>query len=122
MKIAMPIENGVLCAHFGHAPQFGFVDCDKGDDFELKIYEPPPHEPGVLPKWLRDMGVTHLVCGGIGARAVQLLESYGIKVIAGVTENNPITIAQKLASNQLAGRSGATCNHSRHGMGGCNHK
>ena len=52
MKIAIPIVDGQLCMHFGHCAHFALVDVDEKDKkiVAQKLVEPPPHEPGVLPK------------------------------------------------------------------------
>ena len=50
---------------------------------------PPPHEPGVLPRWLREQGTEVVIAVGIGVRAQELLESGGIRVIAGVVPAPP---------------------------------
>lgn len=31
-----------------------------------------PHEPGFLPVWLALQGVTHIIAGGMGQRAISL--------------------------------------------------
>lgn len=121
MKLAMPIENGMLTGHFGHAPQFAFIEIDEASPSvptDLKLKTPPPHEPGVLPRWLKEMEVTHVICGGIGARAVELLEAAGIKVLAGVKQRDPAKIVQEFVEGRISGVTGPTCDHGHHGHGG----
>ena len=116
MKIAIPVENGVLCSHFGHAPQFAFVNVEDGKVASTSLEVPPPHEPGVLPRWLNDNGVTHLICGGIGGGAVTILEGAGIKVIAGLPAVDPAVLVEDFLAGKVQGVAGATC--SGHGEGG----
>ena len=54
MKIAIPVVDKQLCLHFGHCAQFALVEVDDANkEITGTTYaEPPPHEPGVLPKWL----------------------------------------------------------------------
>ncbi len=121
MKVALPIENGLLCSHFGHAPQFAVVEIEGNKIKGSFIETPPPHEPGVLPRWLKEIGVSHVICGGIGARAVELLNQAGINVTAGVSSGDPAQIVEAFLAGALQGASGPTC--SGHGEGhGHGHK
>ncbi len=118
MRIALPIENGILCGHFGHAPQFGFVDVeDNGKIARSWLDNPPPHEPGSLPAWLKQQQVTHIICGGIGARAVELLNQAGIQVIAGIPSGDPSRVVEEFLAGNLKGATGATCSGHEHGEG-----
>ncbi len=112
MKIAIPVENGMLFTHFGHCPAFALLDANEQ---EKKItgqteVAAPPHEPGLLPPWLAKQGVTLVMAGGIGARACDLFAQNGIKVIAGVSPASPEAIVTDYLDGKLA--TGANC---------CNH-
>ncbi|MCK7542001.1 MAG: hypothetical protein MZV63_69485 [Marinilabiliales bacterium] len=37
---------------------------------------PRPHEPGLLPGWLAEKGVTDVIAGGMGQRAIGLFNSH----------------------------------------------
>ena len=121
MKIALPVENGLLCGHFGHAPQFAIVSVEEGRVTGSEIRTPPPHEPGVLPRWLKELGVSHIICGGIGARAVELLNQSGIEVIAGIGQDDPSRLVEALLRGELKGATGPTCGGHGHGKGQCQH-
>ena len=82
--IAIPTAGGKLCAHFGHCEQFALVETEDGKIKGTSMQTPPPHEPGVLPKWLHEQGVNIVLAGGLGARAKQLFEESGVKVFTGV--------------------------------------
>jgi len=109
MKIAIPIENGMLSSHFGHAAQFAIIDVENGNIAKTQLLVPPPHEPGSLPQWLHELGATHLICGGIGGRAVELIAAAGIQVIAGVTTADPARLMEDFLANRLKGITGPTC-------------
>ncbi len=101
MKIAIPIASGQLCLHFGHCEQFALVDVDD-ESKQVTGQEsltPPPHEPGLLPRWLGEKGATHIIAGGMGQRAQQLFQQQGIEVIVGA----PALAPAELASQYLAG-------------------
>ncbi|MBC8489043.1 MAG: chromosome partitioning protein ParA, partial [Bacteroidetes bacterium] len=57
MKIAIPLTGGKLSAHFGHCEQFGIYEVDDENIITSELVTPPPHEPGVFPKWLHELGV-----------------------------------------------------------------
>jgi predicted Fe-Mo cluster-binding NifX family protein len=86
MKVAIPTENGIVFPHFGHCRVFTIIEVDT-DTKEFRNVEsltPPPHEQGVIPSWLSQLGCTHIIAGGMGQRAVVLFEQNGIQVISGV--------------------------------------
>jgi predicted Fe-Mo cluster-binding NifX family protein len=109
-KIAIPVENGLLSEHFGHAKEFALVDVSDGRILESKILQPPPHEPGVLPKWLGDLGATDILAGGMGQKAIQLFLSNNINVFVGVAKKPVAELVDDLLKNAL--ESGANyCDH-----------
>jgi len=85
MKIAIPTVEGRLCTHFGHCQQFCIIDVDKDHKIVAKqMLTPPAHEPGVLPRWLGEQKVTHILAGGMGVRAQELFAQNQIAVVTGV--------------------------------------
>ncbi len=104
MKIAIPTENGRLCAHFGHSPQFTLVDvnADTGLIENRSTMTPPPHDRGVLPAWLRELGCTHIIAGGMGGRALTLFAQQGIEVVCGVGESDIDDIIAAFFAGTLA--------------------
>ena len=102
MRIAIPVTDGRLSAHFGHCEQFAIIDVDSGSKNILsqELVEPPPHEPGVLPKWLAGLHVELIIAGGMGRRAQQLFAQNNIDVVVGAPDNE----AQELVSQYLAGQ------------------
>ncbi len=101
MKIAIPLMNGKLCQHFGHCDRFALVDVDPVEKKILKRedIEAPPHEPGLLPKWLAEQGATMIIAGGMGQRAQGLFIERGIEVIVGAPADTP----ERLVGDYLAG-------------------
>ncbi|HAE37142.1 MAG TPA: ATPase [Candidatus Riflebacteria bacterium] len=84
MKIAVPTVEGKLCTHFGHCQQFCIVDVKDNKIVSKQMLTPPPHEPGVLPRWLAEQQVTHILAGGMGVRAQELFAQNKITVVTGV--------------------------------------
>ena len=91
MKIAIPCDNKLVAAHFGHAPQFAIFDIevDQGTITNQVFVDAPPHEPGLLPKWLAEQDVNVVLAGGMGGRARDLFSQAGIAVSVGVSETDP---------------------------------
>jgi predicted Fe-Mo cluster-binding NifX family protein len=101
MKIAIPIAEGKLTAHFGHAAEFAIVHVENQEIKEKELLTPPPHEPGVLPKWLHELGVNVIIAGGMGQRALSLFGDNGIKVLTGVANHAPEELVQQYLTNTL---------------------
>jgi predicted Fe-Mo cluster-binding NifX family protein len=103
MKIAMPVAGEQLCTHFGHCESFQFFDADPGtkEVKKLEIMTAPPHEPGLLPKVLGDQGVSIVIAGGMGARAQELFNQRGIKVIVGA--NPSVGSPEEIVKAYLSG-------------------
>jgi predicted Fe-Mo cluster-binding NifX family protein len=91
MRIAIPLADGKLCAHFGHCEKFAIIDADEnsGSISNREDVTPPPHEPGVLPKWLGSLGVNVIIAGGMGQRAQQLFAQNKIEVVVGAPADVP---------------------------------
>ena len=78
MKFAIPLAEGKLTAHFGHCKEFAVIDVEDKHIVKKEILEPPPHEPGVLPKWLHGLGANVIIAGGMGQRAISLFDTIGL--------------------------------------------
>ena len=85
MKVAVAAEGRNVAAHFGRCAEFVVARIDDGQVVERQAVACPPHQPGLLPALMRELGVEAVVCGGIGPRAQSMLAAAGIDVYAGVT-------------------------------------
>jgi predicted Fe-Mo cluster-binding NifX family protein len=110
MKFAIPLANGKLTAHFGHCQEFALIDVTDNKIGEKTFLEPPPHEPGVLPKWLHELGTTVIIAGGMGNRALQLFDQAGIKVVTGAPVEDPEVLVNNYLDNTLITGDNA-CDH-----------
>ena len=72
---------------------------DLGKENETLV--PPPHEPGVLPTWLHELGADVIIVGGMGQRAISLFSEKGIKVITGAPELEPEKFVNSYLDNTL---------------------
>lgn len=101
MKIAIPIANGQLSAHFGHCESFTLIDVNpETKEINGQTTIPaPPHQPGLLPPWLAEKGATVIIAGGMGQRAQALFQRQGIDVVVGA----PAAPPEKIVTDYLAG-------------------
>ena len=110
MKFAIPLAEGKLTAHFGHCQEFAVIDVQDNEIKDRQTLVPPPHEPGVLPRWLHELGTDVIIAGGMGARALDLFAQNGIRVIVGAPVLTPEELIRKYLDNSL--ESGANlCDH-----------
>ena len=112
MRIAIPVSQGRLSAHFGHCETFALIDVDLEDKTILGQVDtaPPPHEPGVLPAWLADQGANLVLAGGMGGRAIQLFKQRGVKVEVGVPTLEPKALVRAWLAGELDAGTNA-CDH-----------
>ena len=112
MKIAIPVKNNTLCNHFGHCDKFYVcdVDNDKNAIINSELVTPPPHEPGLLPRWLDEKNVSVIIAGGMGQKAQNLFAEKNIKVFIGAPVLAPNTLVDKYLNNQLV-YGANTCDH-----------
>ena len=65
------------------------------------VHEAPPHEPGLLPRWLHELGANVIIAGGMGQRAQQLFAENGITVVVGAPAEPPGQLATAYLSGEL---------------------
>lgn len=109
-KIAIPMENGRLSTHFGHCEYFAIVDVKDNKIVEITKHTPPEHKPGVFPRWVATLGVTDVIAGGIGQRAIDLFNEQGINVFAGAPVKSEEEIVKEFIDGDLS-LSANYCNH-----------
>jgi len=110
--IAIPIAAGRLCMHFGHCEQFALIEVDTEAKKILnsRRTDPPPHQPGLLPRWLHGQGVNLVIAGGMGGRAQGIFTEQGVEVIVGAPAEPPDNLAQSYLDGTLQPGEN-TCDH-----------
>jgi ATP-binding protein involved in chromosome partitioning len=101
-KAAVPLAGGLLCNHFGHCEQFAVLSVFDGQVSATELLVPPPHEPGVLPRWLGELQVDLIIAGGMGQRALKMFTEQGIKVVTGAPNLPPEVLVQNYLAGGLA--------------------
>ncbi len=112
MLIALPVEDGKLCMHFGHCGYFALIEVDEKtkEILSTKTMSPPPHEPGVLPNWLASLKVGTIIAGGMGRRAQELFAANKINIIVGAPSESPEELVRKFLLGKLETGSNV-CDH-----------
>ena len=117
-RIAIPMENGVLCAHFVHCQQFAIVEVVNSVITDVKEVTLPEHVPGLYPRWVAEFGVTDVIGGGMGQKAIDLFNQQNINAFVGA----PIKTARELVSDFIENKLTLTANYCNHdGNHDCNH-
>lgn len=101
-KIAVPTDNsGMLDGHFGHCKFFTIIDVKNEEIVSEEKIVPPPHEPGLLPRWLAEQKVTDILAGGMGNRAIQIFNQNGVNVFVGAPKMNATELVKGFTDNSI---------------------
>lgn len=102
-KIAIPVDNnGNLDSHFGHCKYFAIFSTHENKVLSEEIVTPPPHEPGLLPVWLAKRGVTDIIAGGMGNKAIQIFNQNGVNAFVGAPQLSAIELTEGYLNNALS--------------------
>ena len=118
VKIAVASEGGAVAEHFGRCPEYTIFEAEDGRVKSKTVIPNPGHQPGFLPVYLGDMGVTCIIAGGMGPRAQALFEQQGIQAVVGVRGSVDEAVTAFLRGELQPGES--FCDHP-HGGGECHH-
>ncbi|HEX79301.1 MAG TPA: ATPase [Dehalococcoidia bacterium] len=104
MKYAIPVSGGMMSPHFGHCEHFAVFEVDEQAKKITKREDvpSPEHQPGLLPVWLAKQGVSVVIAGGMGPRALDIFHQNGIKVVIGATESDPDKALSDYINGELA--------------------
>jgi len=104
MRFAVPVSGGTVSPHFGHCEQFALFDIDEQGKKILRkeLVASPGHQPGLLPEWLAEQGVSLVIAGGMGSRAQSLFQQNRIGVVTGIMESDPERVVLSYLNGVLA--------------------
>lgn len=77
-----------MSMHFGRCPHYTLIDIEGSEVKEVKVIENPyfnKHVPGVVPEFMSKQSIHVMIAGGMGPRAIQMFEGFGIEVATGVS-------------------------------------
>jgi predicted Fe-Mo cluster-binding NifX family protein len=91
MRIAFSAEskNGLespISHHFGRCPAYILVDLEEDNVKSVESIDNPffqDHIPGMVPRFINEQGVQMMISGGMGRRALEFFEEFGIGVATG---------------------------------------
>jgi predicted Fe-Mo cluster-binding NifX family protein len=103
--------DATVSAHFGRCPFYVLVEVEKGEIQNVRAEKNPhfeSHSPGQVPKFVRDLKADVILTGGMGRRAQQLFDKFGVEVGCGASGT-----VRDAVQSFLAGKlsSEASCSH-----------
>lgn len=114
MKLAITYDNGQVFQHFGKTQQFKIYDIQEGKVGPSLVTGTGGQGHGALAGLLRALGISVLICGGIGPGAQEALKSLDITVIPGITGDVDQAV-QDFVDGKLVPNTEALCNHHHDG-------
>ncbi len=119
--------DGEVSHHFGRCPCYLVAHVKDGAVVETKVVQNPHfgnHQPGQMPTFIRNLGVDVILAGGMGPKAVDMFNNFGIEVATGAVGN-----VGRVLDAYLRGEVKGTvpCSHDHpescgdHGSGDCGH-
>lgn len=110
MRVAVTHENGEVFGHFGHTKQLKLYDIEENKIVGEKVIDTNGQGHGALVDVLLNNSVNVLICGGIGAGAINGLQSHNIKLYGGVIGKADEAV-KKFLNNTLEYNSNPHCEH-----------
>jgi predicted Fe-Mo cluster-binding NifX family protein len=111
MRIAVSIEDNrdlesTVAHHFGRCPFFALVDLEGNEVKAVQVIDNPfynGHQPGQVPGFIHSQKADVMLSGGMGGRAIQFFEQFGIQAATGASG----TVRSALESYLGGGLTGA---------------
>ncbi len=122
-KIALAADDmlgldGEMSMHFGRCPSYLVAQVeDDGNIVSTEVVENPyfkQHTPGEVPRFINSIEVNVMIAGGMGPKAIDMFNDFGIDVVTGVG-GRVGNVLQAYLNGEISGAAG--CNHG-HDHGG----
>jgi len=107
--IAIPLTRGQPSRWLGSCDELAIVQVDKQKKIILfeSVHRAPPHEPGLLPTFLDNLGIDELLLAGeMGPLAGRLLGQLGIRVVMNIQPRAREQIVRDYLSGQVMSTAG----------------
>jgi predicted Fe-Mo cluster-binding NifX family protein len=103
MTIAIPLIGETFSSHFGGAEAFALYTVDEDHRWvsDRRVVIPPEHGHGIFPMWLRQLGASVVIAGGMGPRASGILARHGIRVVLGAQGGDPDLMVRSFLNGSL---------------------
>ena len=93
MRIAVSADTNQglesqVAHHFGRCPFFALVEVEDGQIRSAEIIDNPfyaAHQPGQVPGFIQQQKADVMLSGGMGGRAIQFFEGFGIEAATGAS-------------------------------------
>ncbi|MEA3334946.1 MAG: NifB/NifX family molybdenum-iron cluster-binding protein [Chloroflexota bacterium] len=93
MRIAISLQtnndlNSIVAQHFGRCPYFALVDMQGNEVQAMEVIDNPyyaGHQVGEIPRFIHEQKADVMLSGGMGGRAIQFFEQFGIGVATGAS-------------------------------------
>jgi predicted Fe-Mo cluster-binding NifX family protein len=100
MRIAISLQtndglDSVVAGHFGRCPYFALVDMEGNEVQAIEVVDNPyftGHQVGQVPTFINEQKADVMLSGGMGGRAIQFFEQYGIETATGATGTVRMTL------------------------------
>ena len=126
MRIAISAENkngleSPTSHHFGRCPYYVLVDLENSEVKSVQTIENPfyaQHQPGMVPGFINEQEVNVMISGGMGWRAIEFFQGYGIQVATGASGTVGATLDNYLRG-ELSGAEPCTDHEGHQHQGDC---
>lgn len=93
MRIAISTDTNnklesIVAHHFGRCPYFALVDLEGREVKDVQVIDNPfynGHQPGQVPGFIYQQNANVMLSGGMGGRAIQFFQQYGIETATGAS-------------------------------------
>ena len=100
-----------MSMHFGRCPFYTLVAVKDGKIASARVEQNPhyeQHQPGVMPRYIHGLGADVILAGGMGPKAVQMFQGFGMDVATGAV-GQVGKVVEAYLSGQLKGT--VPCQH-----------
>ena len=114
MRIALAVDNNMITQHFGYCEYFVVYEVENKQIMGSEILNNPPHQKGLLPKYLKENNIDVVITGNLGQMAINLMNNLGIECIRGV-KGNLVEVINAYVDGTLESKDIACNQHQHHG-------
>lgn len=99
-KIALPLSNNQVSQNFELCSAFFIITVDDENNIKKELVN--AHlQPGILPYWLAEKGVTDIITKGIQVQTASQFNTFKINVFAGVEPSDPEQLVEEFLDGSL---------------------
>ncbi len=109
MKICVPMKGTMVHNHFGKAPEFMLLAIEGRAVVAREVVPNPGREKGAVLELMPAHGVTHVIAGGMGARAKEILGQRRIVIVTGALGSIENAV-DRFLRGELGSAEAACCN------------